>query len=760
MNHPLPACPRILPICLLECFRLCIWLIVGASLSVQAISREANDGTAAMVARLAELDRTANPSTNPYLNSRRADQLRARLRPDLPIAELAPLRYQLGLNLLQANDNAAAITEFRYVLEIIASSGQDTAAQARVSSEIEKLLALTWLRFGEQENCVAHHSPDSCLFPIKGDGVHRLRRGSEEAFTLYLQMLRANPADLRARWLLNVAAMTLGRFPDGVPSDFRLPPAAFASAQPLPAFRDIASDAGANVMGNSGGCALADFDGDGWLDLVVTSLALTDNARFLRNRGDGTFEDRTAIAGLTGITGGLNLTTADYNNDGHQDVLVLRGGWMGYDGRHPNSLLRNNGDGTFSDVTEAAGILSFHPTQTATWLDFDGDGWLDVFIGNESVDKEVHPCELFRNNRDGTFTEMAEAVGVAGIGFVKGVTNGDYNNDGRPDLYVSVLGGENHLLRNAGPQPGGGWRFTDVTRAAGVAEPIQSFGCWFWDYDNDGWEDLLVLGFAMGDVGNVAAAYLGQPFHNISPRLYRNNRRGGFDDVSATAGLEQCWVPMGANFGDVDNDGWLDFYVGTGSPPMEMILPNKMYRNKAGRGFQDVTTAGNVGHLQKGHAVAFGDYDHDGDQDIYLVVGGAFSGDRSPNVLFQNPGTPGNSWLKLWLTGVISNRQAFGARVRVVLRTPTGARELHRTVTTGGSFGCNPLSLELGLGDATAIERVEIHWPVTGRTQVLTDFALNRAYAITENATVARPLPLPALRPVSEPAAKAHHHHH
>jgi hypothetical protein len=152
------------------------------------------------------------------------------------------------------------------------------------------------------------------------------------------------------------------------------------------------------------------------------------------------------------LTGGLNLVQADYNNDGFLDVLVLRGAWFGEAGRHPNSLLRNNGDGTFSDVTDEAGLLSFHPTQTAAWFDFDQDGWLDVFIGNETGGSALfggmresgdHACELYRNNRDGTFTECAAAAGLNVRAFVKGVAAEDCNNDGRMDLYLSVLGQPN-----------------------------------------------------------------------------------------------------------------------------------------------------------------------------------------------------------------------------------------------------------------------------------------------------------------------------
>src|SRR5439155_24245360 len=176
-------------------------------------------------------------------------------------------------------------------------------------------------------------------------------------------------------------------------------------------------------------------------------------------------------------------------NDGFSGGLVLRGGWMSDAGAFPCSLLRNNGDGTFTDVTEEAGLLRFHPTQTAVWFDFNNDGWLDLFIGNESSSEgKSHPCELFRNNGDGTFTECAAACGVAVVGMVKGVTSGDFNNDGRPDLYISRRGGYNILFRNDGPKDASAglkspWNFTDVTAAAGVREPENSFTTWFFDYD-------------------------------------------------------------------------------------------------------------------------------------------------------------------------------------------------------------------------------------------------------------------------------------
>jgi hypothetical protein len=411
-------------------------------------------------------------------------------------------------------------------------------------------------------------------------------------------------------------------------------------------------------------------------------------------------------------------------------------------------------------------LLRFHPTQTATWFDYNGDGWLDLFIGNESIPQlqQVHPCELFRNNGDGTFTECAAENGVAFVDFVKGVTSGDFNNDGRPDLYLSSRGFPNRLLRNDGPagqdrSPKAPWRFTDVARSAGVIEPIQSFPCWFFDYDNDGWLDLFVSGYFITNAGDIAADVIDVPNKAEHPRLYRNNRDGTFTDVAKEVGLFKVLHTMGSNFGDLDNDGWLDFYLGTGDPYLGTLIPNRMFRNDGGRRFQDVTTSGGFGQLQKGHGVGFGDINEDGAQDIYAVVGGVYSGDHYHNQLFANPGH-GNHWLKLTLAGVQSNRLAVGARLKVVVRTADGDRAIYRVVGTGGSFGSNPLRQEIGLGPSTQIRRVEILWPATGKTQVIEGLAADHAYAVTEGEATPKEIVLRSFSwPAVDPAAHRHHHH-
>jgi hypothetical protein len=188
---------------------------------------------------------------------------------------------------------------------------------------------------------------------------------------------------------------------------------------------------------------------------------------------------------------------------------------------------------------------------------------------------------------------------------------------------------------------------------------------------------------------------------------------------------------MAGNFGDLDNDGWLDFYLGTGDPNLSTLIPNRMFRNAEGTFFQDVTTSGGFGHLQKGHGIAFGDIDNDGDQDVYEVMGGANEGDNAYNVLFENPGQ-GNHWITLKLEGVRSNRSAIGARIKVITKTTQGPRNIYKTVSSGGSFGASPLRQEIGLGQAESIEAVEVTWPVPGKTQVLKGLALDRFYSVRE----------------------------
>ena len=240
-------------------------------------------------------------------------------------------------------------------------------------------MGIAYMRLGERSNCMLNHNGSSCIFPIKDGGVHKIKTGSRKAIAVYEEILKTKPDDLQSRWLLNIAYMTLGEYPDKVPAAYLIPGLNVDnSGHPVKPFTDVAAGAGINLNGRAGGVIVDDFDGDGYLDIITSGLELSDRMHYFRNNGDGTFTDRTAGSGLDEMRGGLNVQQTDYNNDGKPDIFVLRGGWQrnGF-GDEPSSLLRNNGDGTFTDVTIPAGLEFMHPTQTAVWADFNNDGWLD-----------------------------------------------------------------------------------------------------------------------------------------------------------------------------------------------------------------------------------------------------------------------------------------------------------------------------------------------------------------------------------------------
>ena len=658
-----------------------------------------------------------------------------------PVENFA-VRVRLAAQLLQAGFSKDALQELDQLGPLLAALPASRVPREQKLLEAARLdaaIGLAALRMGEQENCLLNHRATSCIFPIDRSATHTLQAGARRAIDAFTRRLKAEPQNLATRWLLNIAYMTVGEYPDKVPKHWLISPDVFTSEYDIKQFPDIAMHTGVDKIGLAGGSIIEDFDGDGLQDIVASSWGLRDQLRFFKNDGQGRFVDRTREAGLLGQLGGININHADYNNDGRPDIYVIRGGWLREAGLHPDSLLRNNGDGTFEDVTEAAGLFSLHPTHSTAWGDYDNDGWLDLFVGHEDWGLNAHPVQLFHNNRDGTFTDRAAAFGFGVMGVVKGTAWGDYDNDGWIDLYVSRFGKPNVLFRNER-----GVRFVDVTQAAGVAEPVNSFPTWFFDFDNDGWLDLFVGGFDEAGADAVAALYLGTKRPGGTPRLYRNRRNGTFEDVTIAAKLDRVLLAMGANYGDLDNDGFLDIYVGTGAPDLNTLVPNRMFRNDGGRMFQDVTTAGGFGHLQKGHGVSFGDLDNDGDQDIYEVIGGWFTGDTYQSVLFSNPGH-GNRWITLALEGTRSNRMAIGARVKIQVATPSGTRFIHQVVSSGGSFGDSSLQLETGLGDATAIEAIEVTWPATRETQTFRNVPLDQFVAIREGDPTVRPLVRPKI---------------
>ena len=617
---------------------------------------------------------------------------------------------------------------------------RDLMQDAELSTRVDSLfsLGIAYLRLGETQNCALNHSADSCILPLRGGGIHTLPDPSRNAIAAFTEILEILPEfsllnrstqslQLAARWLLNIGFITIGGYPDQVPEAYLIPPSAFESDESIPRFDNIAPHLGIDTFDLSGGAIADDFDNDGYLDLVESTWDPNGQMRFFRNNRDGTFTDQTQQAGLEGLLGGLNLVQADYDNDSYVDVLVLRGAWMGEHGQHPNSLLRNNGDGTFSDVTFDVGLGDEHyPTQTASWADYDNDGDLDLYVGNEWTASLQAPSQLFRNNNDGTFTDVAVNAGVTNERFTKAVIWGDYDDDRFPDLFVSNLGQRNRFYRNNGDGT-----FTDVAEQLDVAEPLRSFPAWFWDFDNDGALDLFISTYH-AKIYDLAASALGLPVEGTLAGLHRGTGDGRFEEVSAEHGLVAPTAPMGANFGDLDNDGYLDFYLGTGDPFLQSVMPNVMYRNQGGTRFTDVTYSGGFGHLQKGHAVVFADFDNDGDNDVFQQMGGAFPVDGFNNALYENPGF-GHHWVTVQLVGDRSNRSAIGARLHVQVTENGTSRSIYRHVNSGGSFGANPLRQTIGLGAASNLETLEVFWPTTGITQTFTDVPIDRVIRIVEN---------------------------
>ena len=634
-------------------------------------------------------------------------------------AKAIRLRNASATLYLFKGDTANAISQFEQALQIAEAHLTENPRLPAMRNIDLAALGIAHMRRGEVENCVSNHNADRCIFPLTIGARHTSRSGSQRAIEYFERYLEREPSSLEVRWLLNVAYQTLGEYPDKVPKAYLIPLAALESKENIGRFVDIAPSLGLDTIGAAGGSIVDDFDNDGFLDVIETSFDPCQPMRAFGNNGDGTFSDVSTRSQLGEQLGGINSVQTDFNNDGLLDIFVMRGGWQW---PMRNSLLRNNGNGTFSDVTFESGLLSVdHPTHSAAWADFDNDGWLDVFIGHEHT-----PSQLFRNKGDGTFEDVSTRAGVNRVAFTKGVTWGDYDDDGYPDLYVSNYGEDNFLYHNKRDGT-----FEDVAKQVGVEQPRWSFPTWFWDYDNDGRLDLFVASYFFGN-GEWVRPYLGLPRQGDSMKLYRNTGHGTFSDVTKEVGLDRSVAAMGANFGDLDNDGFLDFYLGTGAPTYTALMPNLLYRNQNGRSFVDISSSSGTGHLQKGHGVSFADLDNDGDEDIFENLGGAVPGDKYNTVLFANPGH-GNNWISIKLIGVKSNRAAIGAKIKLTLQEAgTKLAIRYREVSSGGSFGSSPLMQHIGIGKATRIASIEITWPTSRTRQEFNNVLPNQFIEIKE----------------------------
>ena len=567
-------------------------------------------------------------------------------------------------------------------------------------------------------------------------GVYHLRHGApEKAVENFKESLRLKPRDPETLWNLWTAYSQLGGYPEELPEEFKIQrewkqegrveaegkggsPVFQSSNLPSKSqFTDIAPDLRMDKVDGGRGSAWGDYDNDGDLDIVAVGT-YQPHALF-RNNGDGTFTNTANEAGIADPRGGWGSLFADYDNDGYSDLYITRGGWSG---AAENTLYHNNGDGTFTDVTHTAGVADPQSSFCAAWADYDNDGYLDLYIA-DGVIGDGAANVLYHNNGDGTFTNTAEAAGVADTGNSLGTAWGDYDKDGHIDLHVINYGQSNVLYRNNGDGT-----FTDVTPTTGMNLPVtDAFVTFFLDVDNDADLDIFI-----SNSGSFQAFIAGQitgsaPHDGDRQVLYRNNGDGTFTDVTRESGLYHAYGAMGANFGDINSDGYLDIYLATGAPQMGRLERDALFRNNGDGTFTDATAALGLGNIGKGHGVTFGDIDTDGDVDIYVPVGGAFIGDQWHNLFYRNGGT-GNNWLTLKLVGTKSNRDGIGAKV--TLRMGDGI--IYREVSGGCGFGStNSLSLEIGLGTHTKVDTLEIVWS-SGQIDTHRNLSVNQRLVVTE----------------------------
>lgn len=696
------------------------------------------DGNRAMVKLLDSLNQNADPDINYYLSGRRAARMMEKKHNYTNGVDIIKWEAKYCFELLNAGSTEEGIKTLTAMINNY-EGGPEKALQDPDFKVVFDLLAVGFLRMSENDNCVSNHNSASCILPLKSKAFHKNTKGSLSAIEMYTKLLRVYPDDLQSRWLMNIAYMTLGKYPTGVPKEYLIPfDALDEKVEGFVPFENLAVDLGVDVNGLAGAAMTEDFNNDGHLDIFCSSYGLNDNVKLFMSDGKGGFVDETDKAMLMGITGGLNAKQADFNNDGFMDILVLRGAWLDKGGEWPNSLLKNNGDGTFSDITIASGTLSFCPTETASWADVNNDGLLDFFIANENNNDNQFPCELYINNGNETFTNVAKDWSLAGnFGYAKAAIWADFNNDGLQDLFISCLNNDNQLFMNRGRIGNSKkFKFENIADKAGVILPKQSFPAIVFDYNNDGLEDIFCTSFPtekLSRVGEEAALeILGKPSNAEKSRLFKNNGNETFTDVSKEMNLWKQTFAMGFSFGDIDNDGWLDIYAGTGAFEFTSLVPNRVFKNMEGKRFAEITHSSGMAHLQKGHGIAFGDLDNDGDQDIYTTLGGAVEGDNAHNALFANPNHV-NHWITLQLQGKKGARDAQNSKVKITVSTPTGSQSYYHVVGSGGSFGANSIQLEAGLGKATKIESIEVSWYGNPKNkQVFKNVEMDQIVKLTE----------------------------
>ncbi len=428
-----------------------------------------------------------------------------------------------------------------------------------------------------------------------------------------VEAMTSDPGDERARVNMWLASRPLGGYPATVPEAFRMELKAGYSPARVQ-FKNVAAEAGLDKICAGRGTAVFDFNNDGYLDLVVT--AAHAGCTLFRNNGDGTFTDVSIGSGLDTCTNAFVVIAGDYDNDGYVDLFVTRQGFYYGD----CALYHNNGDGTFTNVTKAAGVETWGPAYSASFVDYDCDGRLDLFVAfnlGGMFDRRVQN-RLFHNNGDGTFTDVTAESGLHSVCTTIGSCWGDYNNDGYPDLFLSSGLGRPQLFRNNGDGT-----FTDVSKEAGLTEFIVGTTCFFADYDNDGWLDIVQNAWSSHEDSIYTMRTGAGPNDGQHLVIYHNNRDGTFTAKTREIGLDGCWGTMSGNFGDVNNDGCLDLLLGNGSPRMDRMEPFVLLENRNGR-FSNTTFAAGLPFSGKSHGTNCADLFGDGRLSIIIAAGGAY----------------------------------------------------------------------------------------------------------------------------------------
>ena len=560
-----------------------------------------------------------------------------------------------------------------------------------------------------------------------GASYYRMGDFTEAARTFYQALqYRMNPVD---QWLLKVSMDQMkGGKPD-LPRNVLFPaaePVYDKANPPLLAFKDMAPELGVNRYDGNGTASWGDYDSDGDLDLFEAG----SGSFMMVFRNDGAkFTDVTEQVGLAKVPSGYSLNLVDYDNDGRVDLYISLNGWSG----PMKNRLYHNAGGRFEDVSAKSGAEDPGSGFSAMWGDLDNDGWLDFVVAN-GVIKDGSTPQIYRNNHDGTFTNMTLAAGIKeppSYGAI-GIALGDYDKDGRLDILINGLDpAPTRLYHNEGS-----WKFKEVSRQAGVGHPPHNgFVCLFFDYNNDGWPDILTTALAHWDsaVEALKAGYSRPNARAMHPdvcRLFKNNQDGTFTDVTFETKLLYPMGVMGGGVADLDNDGYVDLYFGTGDPQMSRLEPNHFFRNNGNGTFTDLTSyVGFARPGNKGHGVTFVDIDDDGDLDIYAQLGGHYPGDQAYNAFYRNLKGNQNRWLEVQLAGVKSNR--FGVGAQLTLRS--GDLLVYREVKSSEGFGStNPYRQHSGLGQRTKIDSIEIRWP-SGIKQIFKDLDSNHILAIRED---------------------------